>query len=210
MPSVPRRFRGILPDVFLEQRTTELRLKAEELERMRDVLRARLGRPRPRPAKGASRVVLVRGRKAVVAKFRDLLANATSEIVSYTSEHCVSRQALFAIPIYETKARDGVDIRLAVNITKDNLAAVKSLAPYVRLRHHDLGNRILTVLVIDGRKGLLIHWNPDDHDLFHGDDTGIASEDAGFSGALRTAVLDRWDRSAEAADRLRDLAAAAG
>ncbi len=210
VPVVPRRFRAVPPEAFLERRTRELRLKAEELEKMQDLLQVRLVRPTARTAQPEGRIVLVQGRRAVVTKFRELLASASSEILGYTSEKCVVRQAKFTLPIYEERAKAGVDVRLAVNITPENVAAVKALETYVHVRHHGLGNRILTVLVIDARCGFLIHWDPDDEDLAGGSDMGVASEDAGFSCALRTMVLDRWEHSGDARARYGELAPVPG
>ncbi len=207
VPTVPRRFRATPPDRLLERRMAELRLEVKELEGARDLLPRRLLRARADAPRAESRVVVFRGRKAVHARFQDLVGTARREILGYSSERCVVRQARFTLPVYEDRAQAGVDIRLAVNITKDNLSAAKALAPYVHVRHHSLGNRVLTVFVVDGQRGFFIHWNPDDQDLRHGDDIGISSEDAGFSQDLRTMVLDRWEHSLEAAVRYRQLGA---
>ncbi len=187
------------PGRLIEQHQFELRLQAEELARMGEVLRARPTRHASRVMHDRTQVALLQGRKAALSKFREFVDSATREIVGYTSESCVTRQAEFVIPIYQMKVKQGVDIRLAVNVTHENVAAVRVLERYVRMRHHQLGNRVLTAVVVDQRLGLIIHWNPDDDNLVQGDDLGIASEDAGFSEALRTAVLDHWEHSVETA-----------
>lgn len=199
IPTNPRSFRGVPPGRLIEQHQFELRLQAEELARMGEVLRARPTRHASRVMHDRTQVALLQGRKAALSKFREFVDSATREIVGYTSESCVTRQAKFVIPIYQMKVKQGVDIRLAVNVTHENVAAVRVLERYVRMRHHQLGNRVLTAVVVDQRLGLIIHWNPDDDNLVQGDDLGIASEDAGFSEALRTAVLDHWEHSVETA-----------
>ncbi len=207
VPTVPRRFRAIPPDRLLERNMAELRLKVKELEGARELLSRRLLRTPVNASRAESSVVLFRGRKAVLARFRDLVGSAGHEILGYSSERCVVRQASFAAAIYEERANVGVDIRLAVNITKDNFPAVKALAPHVDVRHHGLGNHILTVFVVDGQHAILVHWNPDDDDLRHGDDLGISSDDPGFSRDLRTMVLDRWEHGVDASVRYGQLKA---
>lgn len=202
--TTPRRYRPTALSAFVDQRKRELQEKSQELDRTAATL-ARLPLRRRAAPIPTGDFLLFRKRGAVMAKIRTMLEGATREIVLTASEGWAIRTSKIFLGAIRDKAAEGVEIRSCVNITEANVEAVKSFQSYVRIRHHTLGNQVMTIAVVDGTQVLVCHWNPDDDSPFFGDDVAVWSDDPGVVDAFRAISLQAWDHGVDPELRFREL-----
>ena len=202
--TVPQRYRPAPIATFLDQKKQELREKEEELSRTAGAL-AKIPLRRRAASISTGDFLLYRKRGAVMAKIRTMLEAANREIIIVASEGWALRSSKLLAAGIREKATKGVDMRSCVNITPRNMAAVKGLSPYVRVRHNTLGNQVMTIAVVDEAQVLVCHWNPDDESPFFGEDVGVWSDDPGVVSAFHAIAQETWDAGVEDRVRLREL-----
>jgi len=188
----PLRYRSVPLKAFIERRREELRAAEDDMERNASRLIASVA---PRPTSGPTgEFLLFRKRQVVVRKFREMIESARKEIIVSASEMCVVRGSRLFIDAIRERAQAGVPIRISTRITPQNRTAVEVYRREVDFHHTDLGNRGTSILVVDGGAVFICHWNPDDEDLYFGEDVGLWSTNPGVVESFHTIVADTWDR----------------
>ena len=205
IPVIPRRYRPAAPCTFLEKRKRELHAGLNEMERSLEAVTAPFSVQRRGFQARSGQFLLYQKRRAVMAQMMDMIEGATREILAVCSAACAIRLRDACLQTLHWKAHEGVSIRICTNITEEDVEAARSLEPAARLRHHDLGNRLVGVIAVDEDQVLLCRWNPDDGDLYHGDDVALWSNDRAVVEVLRSIAAEAWERGTDASVRYREI-----
>ena len=205
LPSVPRGYRAIPLHHFLERKKKALRAEAEQLERSMGTLTSQFTPRQPKSSEAAGEFLVYRKRRAVMAKMREMIEGATTEVHVTSSEGDAIRARGALLDAYQERAGAGVNIQLSCNITRHNLAALKTLESAVQIRHQDTGTEAVTIMVVDEAQALFCHWTPDEGELFGGDHAAIWSDDIGVVRSLRSIVDEAWERGVEASLRYLEI-----
>jgi sugar-specific transcriptional regulator TrmB len=188
----PLRYRSVPLKAFIERRREDLRAAEDDIERNASRLLASVA---PRPTAGPTgEFLLFRKRQVVVRKLREMIEGAQKEVIISASEMCVVRGSRLFMEAYHDRANAGVALRVSTRVTPQNRAAVEVVRREVDVHHTDLGNRGTSIIVVDGTEVFICHWNPDDEDLYFGDDVGLWSTNPGVVESFHTIVADAWDR----------------
>jgi len=188
----PLLYRSVALKAFIERRREELRATEDDLETSATRLMASVA-PHPTPGP-TGEFLLFRKRQVVVRKLREMIEGARKEVIISASEMCLVRGSRLFMDSYRDRAKAGVSLRVSTRITPQNRAAVEVVRQEVDVHHTELGNRGTSIIVVDGTEVFICHWNPDDEDLYFGDDVGLWSTNPGVVESFHTIVADAWDR----------------
>ncbi|MFQ5986666.1 MAG: TrmB family transcriptional regulator [Thermoplasmata archaeon] len=205
VPATPRRYRAVSLGSFLKGRKEALLAQAEEMERNVEPL-ATLFTPQARESpESVGEFLVYRKRRAVLGKMRAMIKSASEEVLILCSESCAVRSRKAFLDAYRERAQAGVDLRMSCSVTEANVEAIKALETVLRVRHRDVGNQVVSILVVDGVQALFSHWDPDDEELFRGEDIAIWTDDAGVVNSLRSMVDDAWEQGQETSLRYYEI-----
>ncbi len=205
LPGAPQAYRAVELKRLLDRQAQEARAKADELERTWQAV-ASLFPVRPEtkaPAGGAYRVYS--GRRAVLGKIREMLAEANREVVCLAPEISLVQLDLTLGALLDERVSKGVGIRLAFPITHLNMSEAQSLESRVQVRHHNAVNRMLLLLATDASQALLCRWDVDEVSPTRGHDLAWWSADPEFAQSIREIVLDAWRQSIDPQARYLEL-----
>lgn len=197
VPATPRRYRAVPLASFLEKRREALRAQTEEVERNLKTLASQFTPQARESPESTGEFLVYRKRRAVMRKMREMIERATHEVLITSSEGGAIRDSRAFLASYEDRAGAGVDLKMSCNVTERNLEAIQALQKFVQVRHQEVGDTRASILVVDAEEVLLSDWNPDDEDLFQGNDIAIWSNGPGAVRALWEVANDAWERGSD-------------
>ncbi|UCF09282.1 MAG: hypothetical protein JSW28_08445 [Thermoplasmata archaeon] len=183
IPETPLKYRAVPFDKYLQKHIRGMREKADELETNIDHLAQEFTFAHKEPEKQGKFEVLY-GRRNVRDKLMSIYTAAKKEILSIGTSNSPGRIINTTLWALEDKKEEGLIMRYAFPVTKQNKEKVERLSNYVEIRHIDR-DPPMHFVVVDERECMLIHRMPDDPDPVRGDDVAIWTDDEAIVNAMK-------------------------
>ncbi len=135
----------------------------------------------------------LKGRSNLYAHLETMIKNANTSIVLSTTSKGLTRKAEEFARAFKKAKGNGVKIRIAAPITKENKKILKELSKYAEVRHTDDKARFM---VVDGKD--IAFMVADDEKIHPTYDVGIWVNTEFFASSLLRMFDDNWKKLKEA------------
>ena len=141
---------------------------------------------------------VIRGRRNVLARIEEMIAQTQKELVVLGTAGTASR-APHMIPELRRARERGVRIRVMAPVTPETVEKLAATAEATELRARDLGaeeqSGKVAIVVSDAARAFLIHFVPDDPNLYNGKDIGVFTDQEAMVAAIQAIVEPHWERA---------------
>jgi sugar-specific transcriptional regulator TrmB len=143
-------------------------------------------------------LTFLRGRRNAFERFDEALRGAKEDVVVLATAGLLSQKRGWTTPLLEAAQR-GATLRLMV--PDETAPGVVELAPHATVRRRASTGRdeSACILVVDGRRVLMIHFLPDDGHPSEGNASAVAIDQDGVVALLAGLVEGPWRAAAPAA-----------
>ncbi len=175
IPETPLKYKAVPFKRFLEQRVTQLKDEADELNRSIEPL-VEVFKVEPHIPDEQGKFEMFYSRRNVRNKIRDMYSNAKKRIVSIGNEHSPGRIIRTSFSIIEDISKKGIGIEYGFPVNKNNIDKVERLAKHATVKNIER-EPSMHFIIVDGDECLLVHRIPNDEDPIRGEDIAIWSND---------------------------------
>jgi sugar-specific transcriptional regulator TrmB len=189
LPEFPRKYAPVPFGDFIEKLHEKHEGMARTLREDREALLEMFAVVGDTTSGDRGTLTLLRGRRNVLERFDEMLANVESDLLLLCTPGLLLRLRAWAPAIQEAQRR-GARIRLLV--PPDAPAAVAALPAEVRVRPAGGPSERGALLVADGRHTLLVHFLPDDGHAYEGTDTAVYTDKEGVVAVLASLAEAPW------------------
>lgn len=138
---------------------------------------------------------VIRGRRNVLAKIEEMVQETKREVVVLGTAGMAARSSHLIPELGRARDR-GVEVRMLVPIDASTLKKLESVAKHADVRGRDLReddqSRKVAIVVCDSEHAFLIHFVPDDSNLYAGKDIGVFTDQEAMVRAIQAIVEPHW------------------
>lgn len=152
---------------------------------------------------------VIRGRRNVLSKIEEMIAQTQKDLIILGTSGTASRATHMLGELKRARERN-VRVRMLAPVdaeTSDRLAPISQVA---ELRARELGEEEqsakVAIVVSDSARAFLIHFVPDDSNLYSGKDIGVFTDQEAMVAAIQAIVQPHWGRSATYERRREEIA----
>ncbi len=204
LPEFPKKYAPVPFDDYLEKLRRGHEEAALSIERERDDLAALFSVLGDVAAMDRGNFTVIRGRRNVLAKYTEIMATATREILGLGSRGIPHRVDAVADALERARAR-GVRARMLVPVEEATLAALGALEGVADVRVRELDDwkeaTHVDVCVADHAQAIIIHFSPDDGNPYQGKDVAIHTDHQAMVATLRALLEPHYARATTLAAR---------
>ncbi|HET6403583.1 MAG TPA: helix-turn-helix domain-containing protein [Candidatus Thermoplasmatota archaeon] len=152
---------------------------------------------------------VIRGRRNVLAKIEEMIAQTQKDLVILGTSGTASRATHMIPELRRARERD-VRVRMLAPVDAETIEKLAPIAQHVDLRARELGEEEqsskVAIVVSDSARAFLIHFVPDDNNLYSGKDIGVFTDQEAMVAAIQAIVQPHWTRSAPYERRRAEIA----
>lgn len=138
---------------------------------------------------------VIRGRRNVLARIEEMIAQTQRDLIVLGTHGSASRFPHLLPEVRRARERK-VRVRVMTPLDKDTVEKLVPLTPLAELRPRDFGGDEqggkVAIVVSDGARAFLIHFVPDDANLFSGKDIGVFTDQEAMVSAIQSIVEPHW------------------
>ena len=142
---------------------------------------------------------VIRGRRNVLSKIEEAIAQTQHELVILGTAGTASRASHMVAELRRARERN-VRIRMMAPVDEETVELLAPTAQIVELRARELGEEEqsgkVAIVVSDSARAFLIHFVPDDANLYSGKDIGVFTDQEAMVAAIQAIVEPHWARAA--------------
>lgn len=200
----PARYRAVAIDAYLRGFARDLRGRAESIEAEALALAAEFKPPDDGGADEFGRVAAVSGKRNILSRAFDTARQAEKSLqISGTAPFAEELSKGFVTVIRE-KAEEGVEVRILIPVTSDNLEQAKRLGRYAEVRHNPRPTATFAV-VADESVALLSNARSTGERPLRGKERAIVVTDRALVRFASEAVLHSWHVGTPLPERISEL-----
>lgn len=151
---------------------------------------------------------VIRGRRNVLAKIEEIIGQTQKELIALGTAGTAARAGHMLSELRRAQER-GVRVRIMLPVDEGTLDDLGPVSAVAQLRARELGeteqSAKVAILVSDGARAFLIHFVPDDANLYHGKDIGVFTDQEAMVAAIQAIVEPHWKRAATYESRRDEL-----
>lgn len=191
IPETPLKYKAVPFKRFLQQRVTQLKEEADELNRSIEPL-TEVFKVEPHIPEEQGKFEMFYSRRNVRNKIRDMYSNSKTKIVSIGNEHSPGRIIRTSFSIIEDISKKGVKIEYGFPVNKNNIDKVERLAKHSTIKNIER-EPSMHFIVVDDNECLLVHRIPNDEDPIRGEDIAIWSNDKAIVDTMQDFADDLFE-----------------
>ena len=154
---------------------------------------------------------VIRGRRNVLAKIEEMVGQTQKDLIVLGTAGTASRAAHLMLELRRARDRD-VRIRFLAPVDAETIEKLEPLAELSDLRARELDeaeqSAKVAIVISDSARAFLIHFVPDDANLYAGKDIGVFTDQEAMVAAIQAIVEPHWTRATSYGKRRADLALA--
>jgi PAS domain S-box-containing protein len=209
LPEFPKKYAPIPFAEHLQRLQEEHTRAAESIAREREVLSEMFRVMGDADVGNRGFFTVIRGRRNVVTKIQEMLDEAKSDVLVLGTTGLAYRFANFQ-PNLEAAGSRGAKLRFIAPLTEETLPRLADLSGLAEIRARDAeagspGGERVAILIVDGLRAFLIHFLPDDDNLYAGKDIAVYTDQDAIVAALQSLLEPRWASAPTMAAREREL-----
>lgn len=141
---------------------------------------------------------VIRGRRNVLSKIEEMVGQTEKDLIVLGTAGTASRIAHMLPEIRRARERN-VRVRIMTPVDAETVDKLPVVAESVELRARELGpeeqSSKVAIVVSDASRAFLIHFVPDDPNLYSGKDIGVFTDQEAMVAAIQAIVEPHWERA---------------
>lgn len=141
---------------------------------------------------------VIRGRRNVLSKIEEMVGQTQKDLIVLGTAGTASRVSHMLPEIRRARERN-VRVRIMTPVDAETVDKLPAVAETVELRARELGaeeqSSKVAIVVSDAARAFLIHFVPDDPNLYSGKDIGVFTDQEAMVAAIQAIVEPHWDRA---------------
>ncbi len=133
---------------------------------------------------------ILKGKYNINNHLESLISKAQKEVMIFATEKSLQTKIESLRPTLEKLKKRGVKIKIATQVTKNNLELIKEISSFAEVRHTNVNARIV---VVDGKTITFMLF--DDKTVHHQYDLGVWINSEYFVTAIRKMMEETWNSS---------------
>lgn len=208
LPEFPKKYAPVPFEEYLGRLFDEHSKIAQSIEEQRSEL-AELFRVKGDTGVGdRGFFTVIRGRRNVLSKIEEIVGLTREDLVVLGTTGTASRAPSMAGELRRARER-GVRLRFLAPVTPDTIEQLAGLAGFSELRAREVDeaeqSAKVAIVVSDASRAFLIHFVPDDANLYAGKDIGVFTDQEAMVAAIQALVEPHWARATTYARRAEEL-----
>lgn len=143
---------------------------------------------------------VIRGRRNVLSKIEEIIQATKKDLFILGTSGTAARAPHMGGELARARER-GIRVRMLAPIDAETLPQLEKVAKHADIRSRALDeeahSRKVAIVVSDGVRAFLIHFVPDDNNLYAGKDIGVFTDQEAMVAAIQAIVEPHWGRAAE-------------
>jgi len=131
---------------------------------------------------------VLKGKYNINNHIESIVAKAEKELIIFTTEKSLQTKIEILKPALEKLKKRGVKIKIATQVTKNNIDLIREISKFAEVRHTNINTRMV---VVDGKTITFMLF--DDKTIHPQYDLGIWINSEYFVSAIRKMINDTWD-----------------
>jgi HTH-type transcriptional regulator, sugar sensing transcriptional regulator len=196
LPEFPRKYAPVPFAEFLDKIQAEHEEASRRMREERDELLETFALVGGATASDRGSLTFLRGRRNAFERFDEVVRNAREDALLVATHGMLANRRGWVTPLAEAAAR-GVRLRVLAP-DAESAAALADLGPGALVRPRDLAGRAETasILLVDQRRALLMHFLPDDGHTTEGNASAVYVDQDGVVGLLAGLAETSWQQAA--------------
>ena len=141
---------------------------------------------------------VIRGRRNVLSKVEEMIGQTQKDLIVLGTSGTASR-ASHMLPELRRARERGVRVRMLAPVDPETVEKLAPIAEVSELRARELGDEEqsakVAIVVSDSSRAFLMHFVPDDANLYTGKDIGVFTDQEAMVAAIQAIVEPHWTRS---------------
>lgn len=198
LPEFPKKYVPVPFEDYINRVYEEHTKAAEQIESEREELAEMFAVVGDTDVGNRGFFTVIRGRRNVLSKIDEMIEGTKRELIVLGTAGTALRAGGLIPQLPRAKER-GVRIRMLAPLDAETLPKLERLAQFAEIRARDLDeeaqSRKVAIAISDGARAFLIHFVPDDSNLYAGKDIGVFTDQEAMVAAIQAIVEPHWGRA---------------